>query len=94
MPLFQKKFRENVWPAARPGIGDFAKKGERWIGGETDGLQLPIRYKNGRLVKQLASTNVCSNSVTTREINAQLPNVQAADQTERQHSYLKHATSK
>ena len=63
----KKKFSENVRPAARPGIGDFAKKRARggWVGAETVGLQLPIRYKYGRLVKQLASTNICSNSVTT-----------------------------
>ena len=42
VPLFQKKFRDNVRPATRPGTGDFAKKGKGWVGGETDGLQLPI----------------------------------------------------
>lgn len=66
MPHFQKKFRENVRPAARPGIGDFAKKGEGgWVVGKTDDLQLPIRYKYGRLVKQLASTNIYTDCVAT-----------------------------
>jgi hypothetical protein len=58
------------------GISEFAKRGEG--GEETDGLQLPIRYKYGRLVKQLASTNISSNSVQT----SQGSYVEAADETD------------